>query len=376
VTPARVLIVDDSALMRELLSEILRNASGLEVVGVANDPVQALPLILRLRPDVLTLDVEMPKQDGLSFLAELMRVRPMPVVMVSSITERGSELALKALELGAVDVVEKPKLDLRAGIMLRADELISKVRAAATARPRPGIKRAPRVVASTDSASAPSASSAASGSFRASQKLPVAPPSSGGSVLAGYVIAIGASTGGTEALAEFLSELPAASPPLVIVQHMPLQFTGKFASRLDAICRIRVREAQDGDSLLPGVALLAPGGRHLRVVPGAGHYVVRLSKSPENSLHCPSIDVMFDSVASCARTRGIGVILTGMGADGARGLLAMRKAGARTFAQDEATCVVFGMPKEAIACGAVERVLPLSALSHAAFKSATVSKTG
>jgi two-component system chemotaxis response regulator CheB len=251
--------------------------------------------------------------------------------------------------------------------MLRADELVAKVRTAATARPRPGVARPARVQAGATSSAmraAPVTSSSA------------APTSGRAGAATGRVIAVGASTGGTEALAEFLSDLPPDCPPVVIVQHMPLQFTGKFAARLNSICRIRVREAQDGDSLSPGVALLAPGGRHLRLVQGAGHYLVRLGSNPTNTAHCPSVDVLFDSVAQVARARGIGVILTGMGADGARGLLAMRKAGARTFAQDEATCVVFGMPKEAIGCGAVERVLPLGALAHAAYKSATFSKTG
>ncbi len=357
----RVLIVDDSALMRELLSSILSKPSDLEVVGVANDPVQALPLLRSLSPDVMTLDVEMPKQDGLSFLADVMRERPLPVVMVSSITERGSDLALKALELGAIEVVEKPKLDLRAGVMLRAEELLTKVRGAATARPQ-AIRRT-----AAGAAARPAHVPAAA------RKASDAPVTAHAPSLSGRVIAIGASTGGTEALAALLSELPATCPPVVIVQHMPAQFTPKFASRLDSLCQIRVRQAEDGDALLPGTALLAPGGRHLRISQGGSHYVARLSTAPENVAHCPSVDVLFESVAATARQRGVGVILTGMGADGAKGMLAMRNVGAHTFAQDEATCVVFGMPKEAIARGGVERVLPLRALSNAAYRAAALS---
>lgn len=365
---ARVLIVDDSALMRELLGDILGKAPDLEVVGTAHDPVQAFPMIERLKPQVMTLDVEMPKCDGLTFLSEVMRTRPLPVVMVSSVTERGSDLALKALELGAVDVVEKPRMDLRAGVMLRQDELIAKVRAAATARPRLRVG-APRSMANSNASFAGSAS-------RPSGKLTVGAVSSRDGNWAGRVIAIGASTGGTDALAELLADLPADCPPVVVVQHMPAQFTAKFATRLNSICRVAVHEARDGDALLPGKALLAPGGRHLRLVAGGSHYTARLASNQEGMPHCPSVDVLFESVAQVVRGRGIGVILTGMGADGAKGLLAMRRAGARTFAQDEASCVVFGMPKEAIACGAVERVLPLGSLARAAFKSATYSKTG
>jgi two-component system, chemotaxis family, protein-glutamate methylesterase/glutaminase len=362
VRRTRVLIVDDSALMRELLSGILGSPYDLEVVGIANDPVQALPLLRSLSPDVMTLDVEMPKQDGLSFLADVMRERPLPVVMVSSLTERGSDLALKALELGAIDVVEKPKLDLRAGVMLRAEELLTRVRGAATARPRATSRVSLTASAAPRAAHAPAANTAST-----------PPLAARATSLSGRVIAIGASTGGTEALASLLRELPVACPPVVIVQHMPAQFTHKFATRLDSLCQIRVRQAEEGDALLPGTALLAPGGRHLRIAQGGSHYVARLSSAPEGMPHCPSVDVLFESVAATARQRGVGVILTGMGADGAKGVLAMRKAGGHTFAQDEASCVVFGMPKEAIARGGVERVLPLRALSKAAYRAAAFS---
>jgi len=361
MTRTRVLIVDDSALMRELLGEILGRASDIEVVGAARDPIQAQTMLQATRPDIMTLDVEMPKCDGLTFLGELMRSHPLPVVMVSSLTERGSDLALRALELGAVDVVEKPKFDLRAGVMLRADELVSKVRAAARARPRIGAAR--RVL--------PAPGGAESGRMVRARPSGAQPAATlRGSPYAGRLIAIGASTGGTEALAELLSDMPADAPPILIVQHMPERFTAKFAARLNGLCRIRVAEAKDGDAIQAGTALLAPGGLHLCVVAGSGGYVARLRREPENVAHRPSVDVLFDSVTQL-RSQALGVILTGMGADGARGLLAMRQAGARTFAQDEASCVVFGMPKEAILRGAAEQVLPLSSLAQSVLRAAS-----
>ena len=347
---SRVLIVDDSALMRELLGNILGSAPDLEVVGAARDPMQALPMLERLKPNVMTLDVEMPGCDGLTFLTEVMRSRPLPVVMISSLTERGSDLALRALELGAIDVVGKPKLDLKAGVMHQANELLAKVRAAAFARVRPPALRAAK------------ASDSAPMSGRTAAR-PIGPASTPRPSQT-RVIAVGASTGGTEALADFLTALPADLPPVLIVQHMPERFTGKFAKRLDSMCKLRVREASDGDAVLPGTALVAPGGKHMRLASGPTSLVVRLGSQP-NSAHCPSVDELFESVATVARGRSIGVILTGMGADGARGLLTMRQAGAHTFAQDEESCVVFGMPKEAIARGAVERILPLNGMARA-----------
>jgi two-component system chemotaxis response regulator CheB len=353
---ARVLVVDDSAMMRELLSSILCGAHDLEVVGTARDPMQALPMLERLKPNVMTLDVEMPGCDGLTFLGEVMRARPLPVVMISSLTERGSDLALRALQLGAVDVVGKPKLDLKAGVMERADELVMKVRAAASARPR-----APSATATSVDDSAPSIRMRNEGRARVTDVQPR---------ITTQVIAVGASTGGTQALESLLSGLPVNCPPVLIVQHMPEAFTGKFAKRLDGLCRISVREARDGDSVLPGTALIAPGGLHMRMVRGPSGFLVRLGGEP-NTAHRPSVDELFESVAATARARAIGVIMTGMGADGARGLLAMRRAGAHTFAQDEESCVVFGMPKEAIARGGVERVLPLGSLARAVIQSAS-----
>lgn len=344
----RVLIVDDSAVMRQLLTAILSRAPDIEVVGTARDAFTARDRILGLRPDVLTLDVEMPGMDGLTFLEKLMRAAPMPVVMVSSLTERGAVTTLRALELGAVDFVAKPKLDVRAGTLTLADELVEKVRAAARARLRPLRPRpAPAVPARAEPPPAE----------------PAALPRSTWSV-----IAMGASTGGTEALREVLSSLPADSPGVVVVQHMPEGFTRSFAERLDGLCRVRVREARDGDRILPGHVLIAPGNRHLRVYRSGAVYGVRLSDDPPVNRHRPSVDVLFQSCARALGANAVGVILTGMGGDGARGLLAMRAAGARTIAQDEATCVVFGMPREAIAAGAVEEILPLDQIASRALR--------
>jgi two-component system chemotaxis response regulator CheB len=337
----RVLVVDDSAVMRQLLTQILSRDPGIEVVAQAADPYVARDKIKQFRPDVLTLDVEMPRMDGLAFLEKLMRGHPMPVVMVSSLTERGCETTLRALELGAVDFVTKPKLDVSRGTLELADEIVSKVKAAARARVRPR--------------TAAPASAHAVGSLA-------------GLSLTHKVIAIGASTGGTEALREVLTRLPADGPGIVIVQHMPALFTPAFAVRLDQICAMSVREARDGDRILPGHVLLAPGDYHMSVVRSGANYAVRVSQEAAVNRHRPSVDVLFDS---CARELGgnaVGVILTGMGDDGARGLKAMRQAGARTIAQDEATCVVFGMPREAIAQGGAEQVLPLLQIPEAVLR--------
>lgn len=335
--PARVLVVDDSALMRQLLTQILESDPAVEVVGAAADPYAAWEKIQRLRPDVLTLDVEMPRMDGLTFLERLMHVRPTPVVMVSSLTEKGCQTTLRALELGAVDFVAKPRLDVAAGTVQLAGEIVDKVRAAAGARLRPR---------------------------RANPAAGGAPPAPRAMIATTHkVVAVGASTGGTEALRQLLSALPPDAPGLVIVQHMPEGFTRSFAERLDSLCRIRVREAQDGDRILPGHALLAPGNRHLEVARSGTTFGVRVHDGEPVNRHRPSVDVLF---ASCARAMGsnaVGVILTGMGNDGARGLLEMRRAGAHTIAESEESCVVYGMPKEAVALGAAEAVLPLERIA-------------
>ncbi|MCS6866896.1 MAG: chemotaxis response regulator protein-glutamate methylesterase [Gemmataceae bacterium] len=335
MSKTKVLIVDDSALMRQLLTDLLSADADLEVVGTAPNPYVAWDKIQQTHPDVLTLDVEMPRMDGLTFLEKLLAHRPLPVVMVSSLTEQNSETTFRALELGAVDFVTKPKLDLISGTMAQASEIIAKVKAAARARPKPRTASSrPRI---------------ASWGFSTTHK----------------VIAIGASTGGCEAIASVLGALPADSPGVVAVIHMPEGFTKSFAARLDKNCAIRVTEAKDHDRVLPGHALIAPGNFHLRVGRSGATVVARVQNGPPVNRHRPSVDVLFDSCAQQLGANAVGAILTGMGDDGANGLLAMRRAGARTIAQDESTCVVFGMPKEAIARGAAEQVLPLERIPQA-----------
>jgi two-component system chemotaxis response regulator CheB len=331
----KILILDDSALMRQILTEILSRDPSLEVVGSASDPYVARDKILRLSPDVVTLDVEMPRMDGLTFLEKLMRAHPLPVVMVSSLTERGCETTWRALELGATDFVTKPRLDVQTGTMRLAQEIVDKVKAAARAKVR-------RVTRGPLKSAAPAVAPAGL-AFRATHK----------------VVAIGASTGGTEAIREVLAMLPADAPGIVMVQHMPEKFTASFADRLNSLSKVNVTEARDGDRILPGRALLAPGNFHMEVARSGAEYRVRVFSSDPVNRHRPSVDVLF---ASCARQLGgnaVGVILTGMGADGAKEMASMRRAGAHTIAQDEESCVVFGMPKEAIAMGGAEEVLPL-----------------
>jgi two-component system chemotaxis response regulator CheB len=338
----KVLIVDDSALIRQVLADLLSHDPQLEVVGAASDPYVAWDKIKALKPDVLTLDVEMPRMDGLAFLERLMRVRPMPVVMVSSLTEKGCENTLRALELGAIDFVTKPKIDIKNGTVGLADEIIAKLKIAARAKVRPRQKLDAGAQARLNAlrSEAPA---------KGSQK----------------VIAIGASTGGTEALREVLTALPADAPGIVIVQHMPEHFTRAFAQRLDKLCQIRVQEARDGDRVLPGHALIAPGNFHMRVHRNGAHYNVEVFMGEPVNRHRPSVDVLFHSCARHLGPNSVGVIMTGMGDDGARGLLAMRRAGARTVAQDEASSVVFGMPKEAIELGAVHDVVGLNRMAEA-----------
>ncbi len=333
----KVLVVDDSAVARQLLSNHLARDPAIEVIGTAPDPYLAWQKIRTLAPDVMTLDVEMPRMDGLTFLEKLMRRRPMPVVMVSSLTEAGCATTLRALELGAIDFVMKPAVGLRETFPDLAAELTEKVKVAAGAAVR---KPAPTPVIRP----------LASAVLCTTQRL----------------IAIGASTGGTEAIREFLGVLPADAPAVLIVQHMPEKFTRAFANRLDGLCAVRVREAEDGDRALAGHVLIAPGNRHMRLVREGTTYLVRLGDEPPVNRHRPSVDVLFHSCADIAGANAVGVIMTGMGDDGARGLLAMRRAGAATLAQDEASSVVFGMPKCAVEIGAADRVLPLSRLADAA----------
>lgn len=347
----RVLIVDDSALMREVLTEILSQDPALEVVGAAADPYQAREKIMRLRPDVLTLDVEMPRMDGLAFLEKLMRAHPMPVLMVSSLTEKDCETTLRALELGAIDYVAKPHLDVRSGTLEIADEIVSKVKIAAQATIRRAV-REPNPAGPPRPAAATNSPGVRSSLFRTTHK----------------VVAVGASTGGTEALVQLLAPLPADSPGTVIVQHMPEGFTRSFAARLDSLCRVRVKEAQDGDRILAGHVLLAPGNFHMEVVRDGAQFITRVFHADPVNRHRPSVDVLFQSCAQALGSNAVGVIMTGMGNDGARGLLAMHQAGARTIAQNEASCVVFGMPREAIAMGGADEVTPLDAMASAVLR--------
>jgi two-component system chemotaxis response regulator CheB len=334
--PTRVLVVDDSALMRKLLSELLSSDPELRVVGAAADPLQAREMIKQLSPDVLTLDVEMPRMDGLTFLRNLMRLRPMPVVMVSSLTERGAEVTLGALELGAVDFVEKPRVDVARGLAACAAEITAKVKQAAKVKPR----------ARTAQPARPAAP-------RALSEVRMTDP----------LIAIGASTGGTEAIHQLLLGLPPDAPGTVIVQHIPPEFSRRFAERLDRCCALSVREARHDDEVLVGHVYVAPGNQHLEVARSGARWRCKLSDRPPVSGHRPSVDVLFDSVAAHAGRNAIGVLLTGMGADGARGLGAMRDAGAPTIAQDRETSVVWGMPGEAVKRGAASEVLPLSEIA-------------
>ena len=343
VKKIKVLCVDDSALIRSVMTEIINSQSDMTVVGTAADPLVARDLIKVTNPDVLTLDVEMPRMDGLEFLEKLMRLRPMPVVMVSSLTERGSEIALRALELGAIDFVTKPRLGVRDGLLNYTELIAGKIRTAAGARLLPARHAAP----ARPGGDAPLESLLRS-PLLSTEKL----------------IIIGASTGGTEAIREVLQPLPPDSPAVMIAQHMPAGFTRSFAQRLDGLCRINVKEAEHGERVLPGYAYIAPGGFHLSLARSGANYVAHLDQEPPVNRHRPSIDVLFDSAARHAGKNAIGIILTGMGKDGAEGLLRMRRAGAHTLAQDEASCVVFGMPREAIALGAVDDVSPLAEVSR------------
>jgi two-component system, chemotaxis family, protein-glutamate methylesterase/glutaminase len=330
----RVLIVDDSALVRQLLSEIVNAEPDMVAVGAAPDPYVAREMIRGLDPDVVTLDVEMPRMDGLTFLERLMRLRPTRVLMLSSLTERGSEATLQALELGAIDFVAKPKSSIAEGLRDYREMIADKIRAVARAQPKRLACGTPREAG-----------------------RPV--PARIGLASTEKLVFIGASTGGTEAIKEVLLGMPPDAPAILIVQHMPEGFTRSFAQRLDHLCQIRVKEAEHGERVMPGHAYVAPGHSHLLLGRSGANYVAELDQGAPVNRHRPSVEVLFRSAAHHAGRNAIGIILTGMGKDGAAGMLAMREAGAWNVAQDEASCVVFGMPKEAIAVGAVHEIVPL-----------------
>lgn len=337
----RILIVDDSAIVRRILTEALSGESDIEVVGTAPDPYVARDKILALSPDVLTLDIEMPRMDGLTFLKKLMHFHPLPAIIISSLAQPSCLAAIRALEYGAVEVLAKPGGPYSVGELRH--NLAQKVRAAAAARLR---RPEPASVASETKLTEPARLTA-----------PMLP--------AGTVLAIGASTGGTEAIAHVLSRLPQSCPGIVITQHIPAQFSRAFAKRLNDLCAMDVKEAEDGDTLRAGLALIAPGDFHMLLRHSGGRHYVSVKSGPRVCYQRPSVDVLFASVAEAARADAVGVLLTGMGNDGAHGLLKMRQAGARTIAQNEATCVVYGMPREAVELGAAAQVLPLPAIAEA-----------
>jgi two-component system chemotaxis response regulator CheB len=338
----RVLVVDDSALVRSLLAEIINRQTDMECVGTANDPLVAREMIRELNPDVLTLDVEMPRMDGIDFLGRLMRLRPMPVVMISTLTERGAEVTMKALELGAIDFVAKPRIGLVDGIKELADSIVEKIIVAAAAH----VKRI---------APAPSATAEVK-----SHDIKLL-----GRLSTEKLICIGASTGGTEAIKEVLTHLPADAPGVVITQHMPPGFTTSFAARLNSLCQITVKEAVHGERILPGHAYIAPGGKQFYLSHSGANYVAVVEDGEPVNRHKPSVEVLFKSCAQVLGRNAFGIMLTGMGGDGAKAMKEMKDAGSYNFVQDEASSVVFGMPREAIAHGAADEVLPLTQIAPA-----------
>lgn len=347
----RVVVVDDSALVRSLLAEIINRQRDMECVGVANDPLVAREIIRELNPDVITLDVEMPRMDGLDFLGRLMRLRPMPVLMISTLTERGAEVTMKALELGAIDFVAKPRIGLAEGIKELADQIVEKIRVAASAH----VKRAIPQPAAVRPAGSPEATGAT-----------VTPPAKLlGRVSTEKLICIGSSTGGTEAVKEILMRMPADAPGILVTQHMPPGFTTSFAARLNGLCQITVKEAVDRERILPGHAYIAPGGRHLRIDRSGANYIAIVEDGEPVNRHKPSVDVLFHSCAQVVGPNAFGIMLTGMGNDGAKAMREMKDAGSYNYVQNEATCVVFGMPREAIAHGAADEVLPLLEIAPA-----------
>jgi len=349
--PIRVLIVDDSAVVRQALTEILSSDPAIEVIATAQDPLIAATKIDKQRPDVITLDVEMPRMDGLSFLKQIMARDPIPVVMCSSLTEKGAEVTMKALQFGAIEIINKPRMGAKQFLEDSKVLVCDAVKAASRAR----VRRLSSLVNDPEpklSADVMLSQPKAAENFRTTEK----------------VIAVGASTGGTEALRVFLQALPYDAPGVVIVQHMPQHFTAAFARRLNGLCRLEVKEAADGDTVIPGRALIAPGHLHMMLKRSGARYYVQVKDGPLVCRHRPSVDVLFRSVARYAGMNATGIIMTGMGDDGARGMLEMRNAGAYNLAQDEESCVVFGMPMEAIKLGGVQKTLPLEKLAEEAMR--------
>ena len=339
----KVMVVDDSAVVRKVMSAILDRDPEIRVIGTAPDPIFAIDKMRKDWPDVVTLDIEMPRMDGITFLRQLMAERPTPVVICSSLTAAGTETTLQALAAGAVAIITKPGLGVGDFLHDSSDDLVAAVKAAARAN-MGAMQRSAQLRGQVRERATPGLAMA-----KTTERL----------------VAIGTSTGGTVALEALLTELPRVSPGIVIVQHMPEKFTASFAARLDGLCEIEVQEASHGQRVLPGLALIAPGGKHMQLARSGAQYVVEVKDGPPVNRHRPSVDVLFRSVAKFAGRNAMGVIMTGMGDDGARGLKEMRDAGAYTLAQDEASCVVYGMPKEAVKHGAVDRILPLSALAGA-----------
>ena len=344
----KVIVVDDSAVVRQVMTSLLGADPGIEVIATAADPLIAMDKMRQQWPDVVVLDVEMPRMDGITFLKKIMQERPTPVVMCSTLTEKGAQTTMEALSAGAVEIITKPKLGLKDFLNNASDDLVTAVKAAARANVKRLAKQAPvRPVVH--------------GKFTADAVLT---PGPGFAMLrtTDRVVAIGTSTGGTQALEEVLTRLPRVSPGIVIVQHMPEAFTAAFSARLDSLCQIDVKEAQNNDRVVQGRALIAPGGKHMLLRRSGAQYVVEVVDGPLVNRHRPSVDVLFRSVAKCAGANALGIIMTGMGDDGAAGLFEMRSAGARTIAQDEESCVVYGMPKEAVKRGAVEKTVSLQAI--------------
>lgn len=341
----KILIVDDSAVVRQVLTGLLDGASGIKVIGAAPDPVFAMKRMETEWPDVIVLDIEMPRMDGVTFLKKLMSERPTPVVICSTLTEKGAAVTMQAMSAGAVDIITKPKVNLRGFLQESKATIIDVIKAAAGSRPR-----------MISAAALPNMTATGSDSILSGTHLkPMVQTTD-------RVIVIGTSTGGTQALEYLFTQLPRTSPPIVVVQHMPEHFTAAFAKRLDSICQVSIKEAEQNDRALPGVVLIAPGGKHMLLQRNGAQYRVDVKDGPLVSRHRPSVDVLFRSAAQSAGANAIGIILTGMGDDGAHGLKDMHDTGALTIAQDEASCVVYGMPKEAVKLGAIDGILPLSAI--------------